>query len=455
MKKVCLISLERSAAGRNLRPAGSEGVIMYRKSHAVRTFLCLLLTFVFMTVFSAQPLLAASDQKPSVAWPEAPAINSGAACLMDADTNAILFGANMDEQRYPASITKVMTALLVAENKQPADQVTFGEQAVSESIPGNARINVQLGETISVEDALHAILLASANEVCTQLAIDIAGSVEAFVKMMNEKAEELGLTKTHFVTPNGLDGEDEGGVHATTAMELAKIMKYCIMDSQEKEMFLDITGTKEYHFRDLKGTSSYTCTNHNAFLTMMDGAISGKTGFTADAGYCYVGALRRDERTFIVALLACGWPNHKGYKWSDTKKLMEYGLSNYEYRNVWQELPKQEIVVKDSGNDQNIYQKNIVAEVEIQQKPEVLKVLLRTDENVEISVQMEKALSAPIEKGQKVGEVRYIIDKNIIGKYYVLTRSGLKKRTFSWCLKRCMERFFRYTRWNTFFVDLR
>ena len=232
-------------------------------------------------------------------------------------------------------------------------------------------------------------------------------------------------------------------------------MKYCIMDSPEKEMFLDITGTKEYHFRDLKGTSSYTCANHNAFLTMMDGAISGKTGFTADAGYCYVGALRRDERTFIVALLACGWPNHKGYKWSDTKKLMEYGLANYEYRNVWQELPKQEIVVKDSGNDQNIYQKNSVAEVEIQQKPEVLKVLLRTDENVEISVQMEKALSAPVEKGQKVGEVRYILDKNIIGKYDVLTRSGLKKRTFSWCLKRCMERFFGYTRWNTFFVDLR
>lgn len=96
-----------------------------------------------------------------------------------------------------------------------------------------------------------------------------------------------------------------------------------------------------------------------------------------------------------------------------------------------------------------------MAEVEIQQKPEVLKVLLRTDENVEISVQMEKALSAPVEKGQKVGEVRYIIDKNIIGKYDVLTRSGLKKRTFFWCLKRCMERFFCYTRWNTFFVDLR
>ena len=316
-------------------------------------------------------------------------------------------------------------------------------------------LGVREGQQFYLRDILFSLMLESHNDSAVMVAEEIAGSVEAFVKMMNEKAEELGLTKTHFVTPNGLDGEDEGGVHATTAMELAKIMKYCIMDSPEKEMFLDITGMKEYHFRDLKGTSSYTCTNHNAFLTMMDGAISGKTGFTADAGYCYVGALRRDERTFIVALLACGWPNHKGYKWSDTKKLMEYGLSNYEYRNVWQELPKQEIVVKDSGNDQNIYQKNSVAEVEIQQKPEVLKVLLRTDENVEISVQMEKALSAPVEKGQKVGEVRYILDKNIIGKYDVLTRSGLKKRTFFWCLKRCMERFFCYTRWNTFFVDLR
>ena len=114
---------------------------------------------------------------------------------------------------------------------------------------------------------------------------------------------------------------------------------------------------------------------------MMDGAISGKTGFTADAGYCYVGALRRDERTFIVALLACGWPNHKGYKWSDTKKLMEYGLSNYEYRNVWQELQKQEIVVKIVVTTRTFIRKTAWLRVEIQQKPEVLKVLLRTDEN--------------------------------------------------------------------------
>ena len=101
-------------------------------------------------------------------------------------------------------------------------------------------------------------------------------------------------------------------VHSTTAADLARIMKYCITESPKKEEFLEVTRTASYSFSDLEGKSSYSCNNHNAFLSMMDGALSGKTGFTAKAGYCYVGALNRDGKTFIVALLACGWPNNKG-----------------------------------------------------------------------------------------------------------------------------------------------
>ena len=374
------------------------------------------------------------------------------AVLMDADSGRVLFGKEAEAIRPMASTTKIMTCIIALEHMTDNEIVTVSAYAASQP---KVHLGVREGQQFYLKDILFSLMLESHNDSAVMVAEEIAGSVEMFVKMMNEKAEELGLTKTHFVTPNGLDGEDEGGMHATTATELAKIMKYCIMDSPAKKMFLDITGTKEYHFRDMEGTSSYICTNHNAFLTMMDGAISGKTGFTSDAGYCYVGALRRDERTFIVALLACGWPNHKEYKWSDTRKLMEYGLSNYEYRNVWQELPEQEIIVKDSGNDRNIYQKNAVVEAGIKKKPGTLNVLLKADENVKVSVEMEKALSAPVEKGQKVGEVQYILNGNIIGKYDVLTRSGLKKRTFSWCLNRCMERFFFYTKLNTFFVDLR
>ena len=134
---------------------------MIRKNSAVRTFLCLLLAFVFTASCLSQTIFATTDKKTVTTWPEGPENNSGAVCLLDADTGAVLYDKNMDEQRYPASITKILTALLIIENKQMTDTVTFGEHAVSESIPGNARINVQLGETITVEDALHAILLAS------------------------------------------------------------------------------------------------------------------------------------------------------------------------------------------------------------------------------------------------------------------------------------------------------
>ena len=106
------------------------------------------------------------------------------------------------------------------------------------------------------------------------------------------------------------------------------------MESPKRKEFLEITGVSSYQFSDLEQTQTYSCINHNAFLTMMEGAVSGKTGFTGEAGYCYVGALKREKRTFIVALLACGWPNNRSYKWEDTKKLMEYGLEHFEYQSM-------------------------------------------------------------------------------------------------------------------------
>ena len=297
---------------------------MYRKSHAVRTFLCLLLTFVFVTVFSTQPLLAASDQKTSVAWPEAPLTNSGAACLMDADTGAILFDANMDEQRYPASITKVMTALLVAENRQPTDTITFGEQAVSESIPGNARIDVQLGETITVEDALHAVLLASANEVCTQLAIDIAGSVEAFADMMNERAAALGCTNTHFTNPNGLPDPN----HYTTAHDMALIMQEAI----KNETFLRVESDLSYTIQPTNMTASpRQLQNHHVMLFQDDptygyqGAFAGKTGYTDEAHNTLVTAAKRNNITLICVVLTC---DNLDYI-TDTRSLFDYGFNNF------------------------------------------------------------------------------------------------------------------------------
>ena len=190
-------------------------------------------------------------------------------------------------------------------------------------------------------------MLESHNDAAVVIAEHIAGSTEKFADMMNQKARDLGCFDTFFITPNGLDATataSDGTVkaHSTTAADLAKIMSYCIMDSPKREEFLKITRTSSYSFGNyqkkdgefLPDGRTFQCSNHNAFLSMMDGALSGKTGFTGTAGYCYVGSLRRDNRTYVVALLACGWPNNKTYKWSDTKVLMDYGLENFEYHRI-------------------------------------------------------------------------------------------------------------------------
>ena len=205
-----------------------------------------------------QTIFATTDKKTVTTWPEGPENNSGAVCLLDADTGAVLYDKNMDEQRYPASITKILTALLIIENKQMTDTVTFGEHAVSESIPGNARINVQLGETITVEDALHAILLASANEVCTQLAIDIAGSEEGFAAMMNERAAELGCTGTHFANPHGLPKDD----HYTTAHDLYRITK----EALSHELFATICNTVKHTVPATNMSEERTLSNTNGLI---------------------------------------------------------------------------------------------------------------------------------------------------------------------------------------------
>ena len=272
------------------------------------------------------------------------------AVLMDADSGRVLFGKEEHVIRPMASTTKIMTCILALEEMEEGQTATVSQNAARQP---KVRLGVQEGEEYYLEDLLYALILESYNDSAVVIAEEISGSVENFADQMNEKAVALGCTDTHFVTPNGLDGEDEEGIHSTTAKDLARIMRYCIMESPKREAFLEVTRTKEYSFTDVEGKRSFSCSNHNAFLDMMDGALSGKTGFTADAGYCYVGALRQGERTFIVALLACGWPNNKNYKWTDTRKLMEYGLNNYEYHKIEPETDVLEIPVEKGVDDKD------------------------------------------------------------------------------------------------------
>ncbi len=252
-----------------------------------------------------------------------------------------------------------------------------------------------------------------------------------------------------------MDASDEGGDHGTTAEDLAKILSYCVKKSPKSAEFLEITRTPSYSFGNKKvaedgtisnGNRSFSCNNHNAFLNMMEGALSGKTGFTGNAGYCYVGALESEGRTFVVALLGCGWPNNKTYKWSDTKKLMQYGIENYqpvvlEEQKKNEELPKTVLVTDAKTADYSRIQKVPVEVIEDTSVSGFETLLLRKDEKVELECDWEHTLEAPLDLGTVVGGITYRVNGEVVKKEKIVCGEYVEKCDFSWGIERILERF--------------
>ncbi len=357
-----------------------------------------------------------------------------AAVLMDADSGRILYEKNSETPLANASTTKILTCIVILENCSLDDVTEVSTNAASQP---KVRLGMQSGQKFVIRDLLYALMLESFNDCAVALAEHMSGSVESFADCMNEKAAAIGCRDSYFITPNGLDGKDERGMHHTTAEDLARIMKYCIRESPQTEKFLEITRTPNYSFSDADGSHSYSCTNHNAFLQMMEGALTGKTGFTGTAGYCYVGALERDGKTLIVALLACGWPNNKTYKWSDTKKLMQYGLDTYTPYEVASDLLTEselpEVRVED-GTKVWIGETSPV-KLEIKNVDSLERVLLKEGEQVEKKLQLTRDLYAPLKKGSVVGTVTYRVGEEVIRRDSIVVAENISRVDFEWCLR--------------------
>ena len=363
------------------------------------------------------------------------------ACLMDADSGRILFGKEEDVRRANASTTKIMTLIVTLEHADLNNVVTFSDYAASQP---DVQLNGASGEQFLLKDLCFSLMLESHNDSAVAIAEHVAGSVEAFAGLMNEKAAELGCMDTYFITPNGLDKEDENGFHGTTAADLARIMSYCIKESPMKETFLEITQTPSYSFSNIEGTRNYSCNNHNRFLTMMDGAISGKTGFTGNAGYCYVGALRRDDRTYVVALLGCGWPNNKNYKWSDTKQLMQYGIDSFEKVNLLElEIPKEaECPLKISGAKTEGYSRIKMTEVQNRtEEKQIENILLRKDESIEFKLERKQRLEAPVEAGTTVGTLKYILNGQVVREEELVLKDSVPAWDYRYSCLRMVDLF--------------
>ena len=357
-----------------------------------------------------------------------------AAVLMDADSGRVLYGKNEEAKLPMASTTKIMTCILALEYGSPEQIVEVSSYAAS--MP-KVKLYVKSGEKYYLRDLLYSLMLESHNDSAVVIAEAVGGSVEQFAAMMNQKARDIGCYDSYFITPNGLDAKvnETGKVHSTTAADLARIMAYCVTDSPEKERFLEITRTQGYDFTDVDGTRSFHCNNHNAFLGMMQEALSGKTGFTNNAGYCYVGAVESEGRIFTVALLACGWPNNRSYKWSDMKKLAAYGMERYQYRDIYEEQAFADIPVRDgiAGEKGTPFEEAEVS-VTLQADEKSLPYLLCEDDRVEVKSRVEPVLDAPVAAGEEVGSVSYYLNGELIKSYTVCADEAVEKRSFPWIL---------------------
>lgn len=390
---------------------------------------------MIITVF----ILFAAGTRVSAAGEDAPAASqlyARCAVLMDAGTGRILFAKHGDEEAPMASTTKIMTCILALENGEMDAKVKISENAQRQP---EVKLGMKEGDEFLLKDLLYSMMLESHNDSAVAVAEHIGGSVESFAGLMNEKAQEIGCTSTYFITPNGLDASNETGIHHTTAADLARILRYCIMESPEKEEYLRITREASWSFSDCKGTKSYSCANHNSFLRMMDGALTGKTGYTNDAGYCYAGALEDEGRTYIVTLLACGWPNNKGYKWSDTRMLMEYGLSAYKLCTLEPENTGLYTYIRNGAVSGFPGAESVRIPVETEGGS--TQVLLRSDETPDRKITLERNLDAPVQKGETLGYIGYSIDGMPVAEFRLTAGCTAEKRTFQMCLKWTVNRF--------------
>lgn len=359
------------------------------------------------------------------------------AVLMDADSGRVLYEKEGETARPMASTTKVMTCILALENAPGDDYVMVSAIAASQP---EVKLNMREGEQYYLEDLLYSLMLKSHNDTAVAIAEHIGGSVEGFAKMMNEKAAAIGCTDTHFVTPNGLDAKDEGGIHHTTARDLALIMRYAIRN----KTFLKITQTRDYSFSDLSGKRRFSIHNTNSLLDMTEGVLSGKTGFTGDAGYCYVCACEKGDKTFIVSLLGCGWPGHKSYKWKDTLALLEYGDENFQYKTIWKDPVLKQIKVEE-GVQEDLFPGTEVylqCEYTVSDKEKQKKALMKNGEKIKIRVTLPRKLEAPVKKGQTIGEVAYYLENEKMISVPLTAEKNVEKISYLWCADRVFHDFF-------------
>jgi len=299
-----------------------------------RSIYILTACFVLTNTIAPSSVMAAPNEtntqkseQTNESWPKGPSITAKTAIVMDASTGLVLYEKKSKEKMYPASITKIMTTLLAVENSNLSDTVTFSHDAIFNVDLDSSRIGINVGEQLSMEDCLYGIMLASANEVSYGVAEHVGGTMENFVNMMNQRAQELGAVNTHFANPHGLQNPD----HYTCAYDMALIAREAIKNTT----FQQITGTRTYVIPETnKTTETRPLANHHKFIKgdiRYEGAVGGKTGYTSTAKYTLVTYAKRGDMNLICVVMAS---DSVATEYSDTASLLDYGFNNFSIYSI-------------------------------------------------------------------------------------------------------------------------
>lgn len=344
-----------------------------------------------------------------------PKINSRFAVVLDRDSGAVIYGKREYTKTKMASTTKIMTCIVVIEHTNLNNVVEVSAKAAS---TGGSKLKFKKGDKISVNDLLYGLMLRSGNDAAVALAEYVGGSVEGFAKLMNKKANELGLENTHFETPHGLDSDN----HYTTPYELAKLTNYAL----NNKIFKDIVGTKSCTI-NINGVPR-TISNTNELLGNLNGVYGVKTGFTNGAGRCLVTSIKRNDLDVICVVLGA---DTKKIRTVDSVKLIEYTFKNYKCKDISKSIEEAFKSWKNINENRININKGIKTDIKIGlDEYNIKKYPIRNNTNEEIKVEIDvnRNLEAPIQNGAVIGKLTVSYENKCILEINIITKEEIKKK---------------------------
>ena len=347
---------------------------------------------------------------------EIPDVNSRSCVVLDRNSNTILYGKNEKNKVKMASTTKIMTALVVLENSSLDTTVEASKKAAG---TGGSRLGLKTGDKITIRDLLYGLMLCSGNDAAVCLAESIAGTVPEFSNLMNQKAQELGLTNSHFESPHGLDSDG----HYTTAYELALLSNFAL----KNPTFFNIVGTKNYTIT-INGYPK-TLSNTNELLGNLNGVYGIKTGFTNGANRCLVTACKRGDMDIICVVLGA---DTKNFRTKDSIKLIEYTFKTYEYFNLKDFTSNAITDWQNQHKDYFSIHKGISNELEIKlnsdfDKISTIPIKKELISSIKANLVVSSHLQAPIHKDDWLGKLIISSQDSIIAEFDILSNSSIRK----------------------------